>query len=217
MDGTSCLTLSGRFRVWGRQVFIDLPAVWPELDSKTITLLTRAAPPDVLLDANQIAHVAGVNLRLAVVDDLGGIAGLHVPGLVVLGLADCARISHRIWTTRIRPSTSLERVLVPEQLVRRDDLASAVRRCVLAHEVGHAMRTQRCFGTPYEDEELAADYLAGQISAVLGWRPDLGRVVFQAFGCAHFPCDHPNPDDRADAYASGYAALLAPDIGERAA
>jgi len=208
MVGTSCLRLSGIARMAGEMLAIDVPPTYPDRETETVWLRTRIAPLDVLEDGRLMARAAGVRLRLAVVDDLGGVAGLYVPGLVVLGLADCARIADQIWSTRVRAPTALDRVLTPSRLITRPHLVRAVRRRILAHELGHAMVAQGCDWTPCEDEELSADYLAGRISAALAWSLDLGQVIFEVVGCSGHGCTHPEPAFRAHAYATGYSEQL---------
>lgn len=79
---------------------------------------------------------------------------------------------------------------------------------VLAHEVGHALRS-RGVGTPFEDEEKAADYLAGILDAKRHKSRVLGEKFFFSIGCNHPGCDHPTSEARRAAYNQGYDDQLA--------
>lgn len=147
-------------------------------------------------------------LSLEVVSDLRGAVGLYVPGLVVLALADSEWIARRILATRLRQATPWERRRQPERIITFAMLLRSVRRSVLAHEIGHALRHQQNASTPFRNEELAADYLAGRIDAALGWRSDIGVVVFETLGCLADACGHPAPDRRRSAYLRGYRDRL---------
>jgi hypothetical protein len=92
------------------------------------------------------------------------------------------------------------------------DLLHAVRETVLAHEIGHALRAISNVWTPYTDEELAADWIAGALDAVLDRDAELGALVVDSLGCNVRGCSHPPSGHRVDAYLAGYDASLTAEL-----
>lgn len=78
---------------------------------------------------------------------------------------------------------------------------------VLAHELGHALRS-RGVVAPYADEEANADYLAGALDAARGKSRLLGEEFFFSIGCNRAGCDHPPSAVRKAAYSRGYDEQL---------
>lgn len=167
------------------------------------------APRPVVRAWRDVLSVAGLrcNPRLTVVESTGGRGGLYYGGMVIIGLADVAdSVSDMSRYFRRLPPREAEfrERFDPMSVVTDADLYESAYISLLAHEVGHAIRDQWDLDSHGPHEEMAADNIAGQITAALGTDPNLDRVFFHAAGCASAPfCSHPSSEQRVAAYDQG--------------
>src|SRR5581483_7374345 len=75
-----------------------------------------------------------------------------------------------------------------------------VRGRILRHEFSHALRLRTGLQTHYQNEEDAADFLAGRLDALTDIDVTLGRLVFFEIGCVGETCTHATPSCRAAIY-----------------
>lgn len=146
--------------------------------------------------------------HLEFVESLRGAGGVYYDSLILIGMQDSKQIAEGIWCTYEEWVTQKLRYLCALYGCRGCDpqqfLVIAVQGRILAHEMGHAMRELGGAWTPFDNEEAAADFLAGVLDALRGRDVELGKVIFYSIGCEEFWCTHPSPCGRAHAYVSGY-------------
>ena len=201
-----CLIVHGSWEAQGRWLSLWEPPDFPWEPPDCERYLRIHPPLHVGVDATRILEASDLAdcVHLEYVQHLDGGVAIFLPGLIGLASRDSLEVARYLWSTRFRPARRLDYVIARERLVSGRGLVREVRRRAMAHEAGHAMRAEFCTPTPYRDEELAADYLAGQLDAVLGWRPDLGALIFETIGCTGANCSHPLPRARRAAYLAGY-------------
>lgn len=151
-----------------------------------------ACPPDMYLVES--AHGAG------------GVYYGHA-NVIVVGVEDAIEIAVGIWQRH----RLMIRLLAWRYGVRtrRDDdifafLFDSVVSKIFAHELGHAHAAIYGLAAPFTHPEAAADSIAGELDAIRGGDPELGRIVFSEIGCTGQQCTHPTPVGRAYAYLYGY-------------
>jgi len=143
--------------------------------------------------------------RLAFVQGLGGRGGIYADGLIVIGVEDAIDVAARIW--RSDYSQVVRTLARPHHRTQEDLMVALVVEVmgrVIAHELGHAVRRTSRYRTPYQNEELAADFTAGWIERRTSKIGQLGCRIFHAIGCNEIPCTHPNSAARVCAYAWGW-------------
>ncbi len=136
----------------------------------------------------------------------GGAGGFYLGNAIAIGAADMRAIARELANSDI----GIRRIWShgPYYLSPRYSLAELeleVIRCVLAHEVGHAVayHSGTSQGVSSVRVELQADIAAGAIAESMGWDGDLQRQVFHLIGCLGPACTHPSPDARRKAYEFG--------------
>jgi len=144
----------------------------------------------------------------------GGAGGLYFPSAnqVLVGLEDARAIALDIWNRhRDYVRERVEGLLIGSRGSAVDlftFLWIAVAARIVAHELGHAIIAARGNTTGIQNEEAAADFIAGELDAIRGKSRELGRLVFEAIGCVGRWCEHPPPEGRAEAYERGYTTWV---------
>lgn len=178
---------------------------------KKTTRLERTRVPAAIGKAfKEMVWLSGLacSPRLEFVRSLLGYGGAYLVGLILLGVEDAREIAQNIWTKHKDFLTRRMLELCGKKKSQRCQpgrlFQAAVQGRVLAHELGHAMRNFLGTSTPFDNEEAAADYLAGKLDALRGENWRVGRVIFYSIGCEGLFCTHPTPCGRAHAYVTGY-------------
>lgn len=181
------------------------------LEGAEETHFDRAQVPSEIANAFQkMWELAGFSCppRLEFVRTLHGTGGLYVNGLIVVGIADAEEIARSIWTEWGDRVKERARQICQNPWLSSTEVYEFVRVAVqgriVAHELGHAMRDDLAEPTPFDDEEAAADFLAGKLDALRGKDRELGSLIFYAIGCEGLLCTHATPCGRAHAYVTGY-------------
>lgn len=170
-------------------------------------------PPKELLDAAEdMRRRSGIPNPPPVyfVRSARGHGGYFIPdsNMVIVGIEDAQAIAANIW----QENEAYVRAVVAD-IVRRHGavpgdpwkflwIAAAGR--IVGHELGHAIVRYRGWRFGFDNEEAAADLIAGQLDALRARDARLGRLIFDAIGCIGPRCDHPSPAGREQAYAHGY-------------
>jgi hypothetical protein len=150
--------------------------------------------------------------ELIFVEGAAGAGGIFAEDVIVVGIDDAEDIAARVWRRNAPAVRRLIRSIANLSALNVDDafawLALAVVRRIVKHELGHAARYVRRRSTPYpDDEEAAADFIAGELAELAGENEELGVRIFFEIGCEGPHCEHPEPVGRIEAYRAGRDAV----------
>lgn len=199
----TCFRRTAHWKVSGSSVIL-------RIGKKTIRLERTRVPAVIRKTFKEMVWLSGLACapRMEFVRSLGGFGGAYLAGLILVGVEDARELAQNIWAKHKDFLKRRMLALCGKKKSQRCQpgrlFQAAVQGRMLAHELGHAMRDFVETPTPFDNEEAAADYLAGKLDALRGedWRR--GRLIFYSIGCEGLFCTHPTPCGRAHAYVSGY-------------
>jgi hypothetical protein len=150
--------------------------------------------------------------ELLFVESAAGAGGIFAEDVIIVGIDDAEEIARRVWRRNAPAVRALIRGIAKRGMLRPEDafawLTLAVVRRIIKHELGHAARHGRSHSTPYpDDEEAAADFIAGELAELAGENEELGVRIFFEIGCEGPHCEHPGPVGRVEAYRAGREAV----------
>ncbi len=150
--------------------------------------------------------------ELIFVEGAAGAGGIFAEDVIVVGIDDAEDIAEKVWRRDPPAVRGLIRSIAKLNTFSVEAafswLALAVVRRIVKHELGHAARYDRRRSTPYpDDEEAAADFIAGELAELAGENEELGVRIFFEIGCEGPHCEHPGPIGRVEAYRAGRDAV----------
>lgn len=168
-----------------------------------------ATPPELEQAYRDMLRIAKPRRppRLLCRDVVGGAAGRWFSlGVIVLGLSEIDAIADSLWWRLATDPRWSGRV------PSRDHLRHLARVFILAHELGHELTYEGRTSPQDANDEAAADYWAGNITAFLGYDREIGAAFFALIGCNEQFCTHPSSDRRSLAYRGGFQAAMMPKV-----